>query len=92
MMPCRVVRWRRLGEAAAGQGDALRAALSGEDTGANAGLLLLLRAVDRFHAAHGRFPGTYDGCARLFSAAALGSGSASQAPTMDAAGLHALKD
>ena len=63
MMPCRVVRWRRLGEAAGGQGDALRAALSGEDTGANAGLLLLLRAVDRFHASHGRFPGTYDGCA-----------------------------
>ena len=62
VLPCRVVRWRRLGEAVAGQGDALRAALSGEDTGANAGLLLLLRAVDRFHAAHGRFPGTYDGC------------------------------
>ena len=62
VMPCRVVRWRRLGEAAAGQGNALRAALSGEDTCANAGLLLLLRAVDLFHAAHGRFPGTYDGC------------------------------
>ncbi|KAK9831545.1 hypothetical protein WJX81_007869 [Elliptochloris bilobata] len=57
-----VVRWRRLGEArGAAQGDVLRGALASEDTGANAGLLLLLRAVDRFHAAHGRFPGTYDG-------------------------------
>jgi hypothetical protein len=58
---CRVVRWRRLSEdAGPGRADAVRAALAAEDTCANAGLLLLLRAADRFHAAHSRFPGAYD--------------------------------
>ncbi|KAK9798117.1 hypothetical protein WJX73_000766 [Symbiochloris irregularis] len=60
----RVVRWRRLAqEVAPGTCDAaaLRQALGDEDTAANACLYLLLRAVDRFHTLHARFPGCYDG-------------------------------
>ena len=67
MRLCRVVRWASLREEAAGErghGAALRAALAGEDTAVNAALYLLLRAADRFHAAHNRFPGTFAGCAR----------------------------
>lgn len=40
---------------------ALRQALTAEDTAVNASLLILLRAVDRFQAACGRFPGTHEG-------------------------------
>ncbi len=43
------------------RGDALRAALSGEDTAAAATLYVLLRAVDRFHSTYNRVPGSYDG-------------------------------
>ena len=40
--------------------DALRAALSAEDTSANASLLVLLQAVDRYAAQNQRCPGLYD--------------------------------
>eukprot|EP00887_Chlorella_sp_A99_P005358 scaffold1.g5358.t1 len=43
-----------------GRADALRGALAGEDTAANAGLWVLLNASDRFHATYQRFPGVYD--------------------------------
>ena len=66
---CWLVRCRALSEetAAAGTGgaggcraDALRSALAGEDTAANAALYVLLRAADRFHETYQRYPGTYD--------------------------------
>ena len=41
----------------------MRQALAAEDTSVNASLYILLRAVDRFEATCGRFPGTLDGCA-----------------------------
>ena len=59
----RVVRCRTLEEetsAAGVRGEALRHALAAEDTAAAAALYVLLRAADRFHAAHQRFPGVYD--------------------------------
>jgi hypothetical protein len=39
----------------------LRQAMAAEDTAVNASLLILLRAVDRFWASCGRFPGTHEG-------------------------------
>ena len=60
---CRVVRCRTVEEetsAAGVRGEALRHALAAEDTAAAAALYVLLRAADRFHAAHQRFPGVYD--------------------------------
>ena len=60
---CRVVRFPLMasaGSPAAAQ--ALRNALGAEDTSLNAGAALLLRAVDRFHLAHSRYPGHQDGC------------------------------
>lgn len=65
--PPRWVRWRSIAEEvdpSRVDAPALRRALGAEDTGANACLYLLLRAVDRFHALHSRFPGCYQGCAR----------------------------
>lgn len=47
-------------ESAACRADALRAALSSEDSAANAALYVLLRAVDRFHATCQRYPGSFD--------------------------------
>ena len=61
---CRVVRFPTIasgGSPAAVQ--TLRNALSAEDSALNAGAALLLRAVDRFHRQHGRYPGSEDGCA-----------------------------
>ena len=63
-MQCRVVRWRALEQVvdpSSSDSSALRRALVAEDTSANACIYLLLRAVDRFHALHSRFPGCYDG-------------------------------
>lgn len=40
--------------------DALRGALGAEDTAADASLLVLLRAVDRFQGQHQRLPGRFD--------------------------------
>lgn len=63
---CRVVRYRTLAEEygpASCRSDVLRQALTAEDTGSNAGLYMLLRAVDRFYAQHHRYPGSLDGCA-----------------------------
>lgn len=40
--------------------ETLRSALGGEDTAADASLLVLLRAVDRFQAQHQRLPGQFD--------------------------------
>ena len=58
----RVVRWRSLREECTQpHSEDLRACLGSEEGAANAALYLLLRAVDRFHAAHNRFPGTFDG-------------------------------
>lgn len=57
----RLVRCRPLHEDAApsgGRADALRAALASEADAANAALGVLLRAVDRFQAQHGRLPGS----------------------------------
>lgn len=71
----RVVRWRRLAqEVAPGSCEAavLRQALSSEDMAANACIYLLLRAVDRFHSVHARFPGCYDGSGCPHLAVALG--------------------
>ena len=65
-MSDRVVRWRPLAEEAKAEGqlsEAMKQALAGEDTAANAGLYLLLRSVDRFHATYNRFPGSFDRCA-----------------------------
>ena len=59
---CRVVRYRALAdEFGAAHSTALRQALSAEDSMANAGLYVLLRAADRFHETHQRFPGSFDG-------------------------------
>ncbi len=58
-----MVRCRPLGEetsAAGCRGAALRLALTGEESAANAALYVLLRAVDRFHQTYQRFPGVYD--------------------------------
>jgi hypothetical protein len=60
---CRVVRCRSLREETSASGcraAALRHALAGEDSAANAALYVLLRAVDRFHQTYQRFPGVYD--------------------------------
>ena len=53
---------------------ALRQALAGEDTAANAALYVLLRAVDRFRQTYQRYPGVYDRCegAGFHAAAAAG--------------------
>ena len=40
--------------------DALRQALTAEDSAANAALYLLLRAADRFHQTYQRYPGSFD--------------------------------
>jgi len=61
----RVVRSRPLGETAAGNpwlgvGDALRTALLSEDSSRDTSLHVLLRAADRFHQNHQRFPGMFD--------------------------------
>ena len=62
LLSCRVVRYKALAHECRGVGSsALRQALSAEDTMANAGLYVLLRAVDRFHDTHQRFPGSFDG-------------------------------
>ena len=66
MLTARVVRYCTLEEEAAperAKRGVMRQALAAEDTSVNASLYLLLRAVDRFEAACGRFPGTLDGCA-----------------------------
>lgn len=39
--------------------DALKSALNNEETAVNAGFYVLLRAVDKFHSNHQRFPGVY---------------------------------
>lgn len=44
----------------------MRQALAAEDTAVNASLYILLRAVDRFQATCGRFPGTAEGCAHAY--------------------------
>ena len=65
---CRVVRYRSLAEefeAGSCRSDALRQVLAAEDTAANAGLYVLLRAVDRFYRQHHRYPGAVDGCVIL---------------------------
>lgn len=62
-MLCRVVRYRSLEEELTGsscRSDALRQALSAEDTATNASLYILLRAVDQFYRKHRRCPGLYD--------------------------------
>jgi hypothetical protein len=59
----RVIRFRSLREevhADTVRSDALRQALSAEDTLVNASLYLLLRAVDRFYGMYHRFPGTFE--------------------------------
>ena len=66
MLTARVVRYCTLEEEAAperAKRGVMRQALAAEDTSVNASLYLLLRAVDRFEATCGRFPGTLDGCA-----------------------------
>ncbi|KAI8465712.1 MAG: hypothetical protein J3K34DRAFT_436030 [Monoraphidium minutum] len=60
----RVVRYRPLSEEVnpeTARGEALAAALSEEGSAANASLYVLLRAADRFHATHSRFPGVLEG-------------------------------
>ena len=60
---CRVVRYRKLEEEFTGstcKGDALRQALTAEDSATNASLYILLRAVDQFYSKHRRYPGLYD--------------------------------
>ena len=60
---CRVVRYRSLEEEFTGsscRSDALRQALTAEDTATNASLYILLRAVDQFYRKHRRCPGLYD--------------------------------
>lgn len=59
----RVVRYRKLEEEFTGstcKGDALRQALTAEDSATNASLYILLRAVDQFYSKHRRYPGLYD--------------------------------
>lgn len=59
----RVVRYRTLEEEFTGtscKSDALRQALTAEDTVTNASLYILLRAVDQFYSKHHRYPGLYD--------------------------------
>ena len=66
MVTARVVRYCTLEEEAAAERakrGVMRQALAAEDTSVNASLYILLRAVDRFEATCGRFPGTLDGCA-----------------------------
>lgn len=68
MPGCRVVRYRSLEEEFTGsscRSDALRQALTAEDTATNASLYILLRAVDQFHRKHRRCPGLYDQYALL---------------------------
>ena len=63
MLCCRVVRYRSLEEEFTGsscRSDALRQALSAEDTTTNASLYILLRGVDQFYRKHRRCPGLYD--------------------------------
>ncbi len=60
---CRVVRYRTLEEELTGascKSDALRQALTAEDSVTNASLYILLRAVDQFYSKHHRYPGLYD--------------------------------
>ena len=62
-MVCRVVRYRSLQEEFTGsscRSDALRQALTAEDSMANASLYVLLRAADRFNSKHHHYPGLYD--------------------------------
>ena len=59
----RVVRYRSLQEECTGsscRSDALRQALTAEDSTTNASLYILLRAADRFHSKHHRYPGSFD--------------------------------
>ena len=59
---CRVVRFPKLAEISShAAGNAIKGPLAAEDSAANAGAALLLRAADRFHVAHSRFPGEHDG-------------------------------
>ena len=67
--PSRLVRTRPLAEpdgapssssSSSSRADALRSALAAEDTTSNAGLMVLLRAADRFHGTYQRYPGVYD--------------------------------
>jgi hypothetical protein len=58
-----VVRYPSLEDEVRGGGhrcDALRTVLEREDTKNDAGLYLLLRAADRFHATNNRFPGSFE--------------------------------
>ena len=60
---CRVLRYRSLHEELTGsscRSDALRQALTAEDSMTNASLYVLLRAADRFSSKHHRFPGSFD--------------------------------
>ncbi len=64
-MPALLVchRYRSLSQETSAEGcrsSALQQALAEEHTAANASLYVLLRAADRFHAAHGRYPGSFD--------------------------------
>ena len=71
VLTARVVRYRTLeeeAEAERAKRGVMRQALAGEDTSVNASLYILLRAVDRFEATCGRFPGTLDGCATPYTA------------------------
>ncbi|MEW5311695.1 MAG: hypothetical protein WDW38_003390 [Sanguina aurantia] len=59
----RVVRYRSLREelgAASQRSAALQKALTGESTAPAMYFYVLLRAVDRFHVQHGRYPGSHD--------------------------------
>jgi hypothetical protein len=56
-------RYRSLSQETSAEGcrsSALQQALAEEHTAANASLYVLLRATDRFHIAHGRYPGSFD--------------------------------
>lgn len=100
----RVVRCRSLGEETSSSGvrsGALRQALGAEDTAANAGLYLLLRAVDRFCLTYQRYPGVYDRWGRgwerglgwggvgVGAGAELGRGGNGSGGRSDAKGLEA---
>ena len=63
---CRVVRYCTLAEEVAperAKRGVIRQALAAEDQAVNASLYILLRAVDRFQATCGRFPGALSGYA-----------------------------
>ena len=66
MVSARVVRYCTLEEEVAperAKRGVIRQALAAEDQAVNASLYILLRAVDRFQATCGRFPGTLSGYA-----------------------------